>query len=49
MSSRTSRAAAQIRDPLRAGGDQQIPDESAARLSGMTYVYEIAREFPELR
>jgi hypothetical protein len=36
MSSRTSGEAAPIRDLLSTGGDKEIPDESAARLSGMT-------------
>jgi len=36
MSSRTSRAAAPIRDLLRTSSDKQVPDEFAARLSGMT-------------
>jgi len=36
LSSRTSRAAAPIRDLLGTGSDKQIPDESASRLSGMT-------------
>jgi len=39
MSSRPERVSAESRDLLFAGFEQQIPDESAARLSRMTALY----------